>query len=59
MTRKHIEASAEMVKLLTEERVGYLGMSADGKPYVIPLTYGFPQYMLLQIVLMFITHTIT
>ena len=43
MTRKHIEASAEMVKLLTEERVGYLGMSADGKPYVIPLTYGYSE----------------
>jgi nitroimidazol reductase NimA-like FMN-containing flavoprotein (pyridoxamine 5'-phosphate oxidase superfamily) len=41
LPRKFIEARDEMEKLLAEERVGYLGMSADSKPYVIPLTYGY------------------
>ena len=27
--------------LLTEERVGYLGLSDRGQPYVVPLTYGY------------------
>ena len=30
-----------MEKLLSEERVGYLGMSSKNSPYVIPLTYGY------------------
>jgi nitroimidazol reductase NimA-like FMN-containing flavoprotein (pyridoxamine 5'-phosphate oxidase superfamily) len=41
LSRKFIEAREQMKELLTGERVGYLGMSADGKPYVIPLTYGY------------------
>ena len=28
-----------METLLTEERVGYLGLSVGGQPYVVPLTY--------------------
>ncbi|MGA2383890.1 MAG: pyridoxamine 5'-phosphate oxidase family protein [Bryobacteraceae bacterium] len=31
----------EMETLLTEERVGYLGLSVGGQPYVVPLTYGY------------------
>ena len=30
-----------MEQLLTEERDGYLGLSAGGQPYVVPLTYGY------------------
>jgi hypothetical protein len=30
-----------MEKLLVDERVGYLGMSVDNKPYVIPITYAY------------------
>ena len=30
-----------MEKLLTEERIGYLGMTTDNNPYVIPLTYAY------------------
>jgi nitroimidazol reductase NimA-like FMN-containing flavoprotein (pyridoxamine 5'-phosphate oxidase superfamily) len=30
-----------METLLTEERVGYLGLSVGGQPYVVPLTYGY------------------
>jgi len=43
LPRKFVAARDEMEKLLTEERVGYLGMSAEGKPYVIPLTYGYSE----------------
>ena len=43
MSRKFFEARDEMEKLLIEERVGYLGMSAEDKPYVIPLTYGYSE----------------
>jgi nitroimidazol reductase NimA-like FMN-containing flavoprotein (pyridoxamine 5'-phosphate oxidase superfamily) len=32
-----------MEKLLVEERVGYLGLVNDKKPYVIPLTYGYSE----------------
>ena len=41
MSRKFIETTQEMEKLLTEERVGYLGLSHHNVPYVIPLTYGY------------------
>jgi nitroimidazol reductase NimA-like FMN-containing flavoprotein (pyridoxamine 5'-phosphate oxidase superfamily) len=30
-----------MEKVLREERVGYLGLSMQGLPYVVPLTYGY------------------
>ena len=43
MPKKFIESRDEMERLLVEERVGYLGMSVDGKPYVIPLTYGYSE----------------
>ena len=41
MTRKLIESAEEIEKLLTEERVGYLGLSHHNVPYVVPLTYGY------------------
>ena len=41
MPRKFVESRKEMEKLLIEERLGYLGMSVDNKPYVIPMTYGY------------------
>jgi len=30
-----------MERILTEEHVGYLGLSKDGMPYVIPVTFGY------------------
>jgi nitroimidazol reductase NimA-like FMN-containing flavoprotein (pyridoxamine 5'-phosphate oxidase superfamily) len=30
-----------MERVLAEERIGYLGLSLDGQPYVVPLTYGY------------------
>jgi len=32
-----IESREEMEKMLREEELGYLGMSLEGKPYVVPL----------------------
>jgi hypothetical protein len=34
-----IESHDEMEKLLKEEDLGYLGLSMDGKPYIVPLNY--------------------
>ena len=36
-----IESRDEMEKLLREEEIGYLGLSLDGKPYVVPLNYSY------------------
>ena len=36
-----IESRGEMERLLNEEEVGYLGLSLDGKPYVVPLNYSY------------------
>ncbi len=41
MPEEFIDATQEMEKLLSEERVGYLGMSSEDTPYVVPLTYGY------------------
>jgi hypothetical protein len=41
MARNLIESAEEMEKLLTEERVGYLGLSQHNVPYVVPLTFGY------------------
>jgi nitroimidazol reductase NimA-like FMN-containing flavoprotein (pyridoxamine 5'-phosphate oxidase superfamily) len=35
-----VESRKEMEKILTEEHVGYLGLSKDGMPYVVPITFG-------------------
>jgi nitroimidazol reductase NimA-like FMN-containing flavoprotein (pyridoxamine 5'-phosphate oxidase superfamily) len=39
--RKYVESRVEMEKLLAEERLGYLGMSMNDVPYVVPVTYGY------------------
>ncbi len=38
-----IESRDEMEKLLREEEIGYLGLSLDGKPYVVPLNYSYSE----------------
>jgi nitroimidazol reductase NimA-like FMN-containing flavoprotein (pyridoxamine 5'-phosphate oxidase superfamily) len=43
MAKEPVDSTFEMEKLLTEERVGYLGLSMDNTPYVIPLTYGYSE----------------
>ncbi len=35
------DALAEMEQILRRERVGYLGLSAEGTPYVVPLNYAY------------------
>ena len=35
------ESREEMEKILREETLGYLGLSMDGMPYVVPLNYGY------------------
>ena len=36
-----IESREEMERLLREEEIGYLGLSLNGKPYVVPLNYHY------------------
>jgi nitroimidazol reductase NimA-like FMN-containing flavoprotein (pyridoxamine 5'-phosphate oxidase superfamily) len=36
-----IESRKEMEKILAEEHAGYLGLSKDGMPYVIPVTFAY------------------
>jgi nitroimidazol reductase NimA-like FMN-containing flavoprotein (pyridoxamine 5'-phosphate oxidase superfamily) len=40
-SRKFNESREEMEKILREETVGYLGLSMEDKPYVVPLNYGY------------------
>jgi nitroimidazol reductase NimA-like FMN-containing flavoprotein (pyridoxamine 5'-phosphate oxidase superfamily) len=39
--QEFIESRDEMERLLAEENLGYLGLSLDGKPYVVPLNYRY------------------
>lgn len=39
--QEFIESRDEMERLLREEELGYLGLSLDGKPYVVPLNYHY------------------
>src|SRR3972149_3355387 len=39
--RKFIESREEMEKILHNETVGYLGLSMENQPYVVPLNYGY------------------
>jgi uncharacterized protein len=39
--QEFIESREEMEKLLQEEDIGYLGLSLDGYPYVVPLNYHY------------------
>jgi nitroimidazol reductase NimA-like FMN-containing flavoprotein (pyridoxamine 5'-phosphate oxidase superfamily) len=42
MTKREFRDSRdEMERILREETVGYLGLCNDGKPYVVPLNYGY------------------
>jgi len=34
-----VESRTEMEQILREEGIGYLGVAADGQPYVVPLNY--------------------
>jgi len=36
-----VESRDEMEKLLQAESIGYLGLSMNGKPYVVPLNYSY------------------
>jgi nitroimidazol reductase NimA-like FMN-containing flavoprotein (pyridoxamine 5'-phosphate oxidase superfamily) len=40
-SKTFVESRKEMEKLLKEEHVGYLGLSKDGMPYVVPVTFGY------------------
>ena len=39
--KKFIESRDEIERILREETIGYLGLSMDGMPYVVPLNYGY------------------
>ena len=39
--REFIESRTEMEQILQEETIGYLGLSVEGKPYVVPLNYSY------------------
>ena len=39
--RKFDESREEMESILREETLGYLGLSMEGMPYVVPLNYGY------------------
>ena len=39
--REFIESRAEIERILHEETIGYLGLSMDDKPYVVPLNYAY------------------
>lgn len=40
-SREFLESREEMERILREETFGYLGLSVDDKPYVVPLNYGY------------------
>jgi nitroimidazol reductase NimA-like FMN-containing flavoprotein (pyridoxamine 5'-phosphate oxidase superfamily) len=40
-SQEFVESRDEMEALLREEAVGYLGLSMDGQPYVVPLNYAY------------------
>jgi nitroimidazol reductase NimA-like FMN-containing flavoprotein (pyridoxamine 5'-phosphate oxidase superfamily) len=41
VSKTFVESRREMEAILAGEQVGYLGLSKDGMPYVIPVTYGY------------------
>jgi nitroimidazol reductase NimA-like FMN-containing flavoprotein (pyridoxamine 5'-phosphate oxidase superfamily) len=43
LAQKTNESREEMERILREETVGYLGLSVEDKPYVVPLNYGYVQ----------------
>ncbi len=40
-SREFLESRQEMEQILREETVGYLGVSQDEEPYVVPLNYAY------------------
>ena len=40
-SKKFNKSREEMERILYEETMGYLGLSMDGMPYVVPLNYGY------------------
>jgi nitroimidazol reductase NimA-like FMN-containing flavoprotein (pyridoxamine 5'-phosphate oxidase superfamily) len=40
-SREFNESREEMERILREETLGYLGLSMEGMPYVVPLNYGY------------------
>jgi nitroimidazol reductase NimA-like FMN-containing flavoprotein (pyridoxamine 5'-phosphate oxidase superfamily) len=38
-----IESREEMEEFLREEEIGYLGVSLEGRPYVVPLNYSYSE----------------
>jgi uncharacterized protein len=41
MAKEFVESRTEMEEFLKQETIGWLGMSVDGKPYVVPLNYAY------------------
>jgi uncharacterized protein len=41
--REFIESKREMEALLRQETLGYLGLAAGGRPYVVPLNYVYTE----------------
>lgn len=41
MPKDEISSKEEIEKVLIEEKVGYLGLSENNCPYVVPITYGY------------------
>ena len=41
MPQEFIESRTEMEEFLRQETIGYLGLSVDGNPYVVPLNYAY------------------
>jgi hypothetical protein len=39
--REFIDSRDEMERFLREEGLGYLGLTVDGKPYIVPLNYSY------------------
>lgn len=39
--KQFADSLEEMEKVLREERIGYLGLSGQGSPYVVPLNFGY------------------
>ena len=41
MSKEFVDSLVEMEGILKENTIGWLGMSVDGKPYVVPLNYAY------------------
>lgn len=40
-SHEFIDSRTEMEEMLREQTIGYLGLCADGRPYVVPLNYAY------------------